>query len=139
LSGKLESVAMRRPKALLPEFVNRSRRGPYQPLDEKSLSEILDLQLARLQQHIHSRRGCETFYLHVVASGRKFLLNAGTSPEYGARELKRAIQRHLITPLAELIELGIEPGATVIADAPKNSTRLHFRVPAVRLAALDAA
>lgn len=141
LSGKLESVAMRAVrKHFSPEFVNRlDTVVTYQPLDEKSLSEILDLQLAGLQQHIHSRRGCETFYLHVAASGRKFLLNAGTSPEYGARELKRAIQRHLITPLAELIELGIEPGATVIADAPKNSTRLHFRMPAIRLAALDAA
>jgi ATP-dependent Clp protease ATP-binding subunit ClpA len=113
---KLESIgraAVRR--KFSPEFVNRiDGIVTYQPLDAAALETILDQQIAALQKHIQDRLVERAFEIDVAACARAFLLERGTSREFGARELKRTILRHLTQPLAALVEEGkIEAGCVV--------------------------
>jgi ATP-dependent Clp protease ATP-binding subunit ClpA len=113
---KLEAIGLSAVKRRFsPEFVNRIDAViVYRPLDEASLETILDQQLAALEQHISDRLEENAFEVEVEPAARKFLLEKGTSKEYGARELKRAILRHLTQPLAAMVESGgVEPGSLV--------------------------
>lgn len=111
-----------------PEFVNRiDEVVTYQPLDRKALEGILKLQLALLRDHIRSRLGPASFDLELSSRARKFLLSEGTSTEYGARELKRAIHRLLMQPLArQLARKAIPAGSTVHVDAGGRDGTLEF-------------
>ena len=116
LSKKLENVAMGAVRRKFPpEFVNRIDAViTYQPLDAAALEAILDRQINELQQHVNTRLAAKCFSIEVPPETRKFLLEHGTSKEYGARELKRTIHRHLTQPLATMVASGgIEPGASV--------------------------
>jgi len=116
LLGKLESIALGAVRRMFsPEFVNRIDAViTYQPLDAEALAAILEQQLAELQRHVNYRLGEGAFALEVPPESRHWLLRRGTSPEYGARELKRTVHRHLMQPLAALVAAGrIEPGMRV--------------------------
>lgn len=104
-------------KRFTPEFVNRIDSViAYSPLGQAALEKILDLLLDDLQQHIDKRLNLRAFRLHVGARARTFLLGVGVSSEYGARELKRTLQRHVVQPLASLVAAGqVEPGSVVEA------------------------
>src|ERR1700678_4325555 len=106
--GKLDRIgiaAMR--KNFSPEFINRIDAGvTYQPLDSEALAAILSQQIEDLQAHIDRRLGEQAFRIEVPARSRKFLLERGTSQEYGARELKRTVHTYLIQPLALLVAGG---------------------------------
>jgi len=107
-----------------PEFVNRIDAViTYRPLDSDALTEILDHQLKALDKHILKRLGPGAFKVKVDAAARAFLLEKGTSSEYGARELKRTILRSLTQPIATLVAEGhIEAGCTVrVAFKPAKS------------------
>lgn len=121
LAGKLESIglaAIRR--RFSPEFVNRlDVVVTYQPLDTDALGQILNQHIVDLQQHVNTRLGNRSFEIDVTEDARGFLLEKGTSTEYGARELKRTIHRHLTQPLAAMVATGaIEPGAQVTVSWP---------------------
>jgi len=120
-------VAVR--KRFSPEFVNRiDCIITYQPLTPESLSTILDLQMADLQNHVNTRLGARSFTLEVPFEARQFLLTKGTSPEYGARELNRTIHRHLTQPLATLVATGqVNPGARVRVDIAESGDALSIR------------
>lgn len=129
-SHRLEAVganAVR--KNLPPEFVNRiDEIVTYRPLNAESLGAILDSQIRDLQTHIERRLGAEAFRLQVSARARKFLLAKGTSAEYGARELQRCMQRHLIHPLAALVAAGeIAAGTLVQADVDARRQKIVLR------------
>ena len=133
---KLSRIAMNEVRRRFsPEFVNRiDEVVTYQPLDRKALDGILDLQLSVLSKHIQSRLGPASFNLALSARARKLLLNVGTNSEYGARELKRAIHRLLMQPLARQIALkAIPAGATVHVDASARRGELEFE--AMKMAA----
>ena len=90
-----------------PEFVNRiDTIVTYLPLSEEALADIVDLQIAALELHIESRLGERAFELDVSVAARRFLLDKGTSSEYGARELKRTILREVTQPLAAMVAKG---------------------------------
>ena len=90
-----------------PEFVNRiDTIVTYLPLSEEALADIVDLQIAALELHIENRLGERAFELDVSVAARRFLLDKGTSSEYGARELKRTILRELTQPLAAMVANG---------------------------------
>lgn len=130
LSAKLESIAMAAVrKRFSPEFVNRiDAVVTYQPLDSESLSTILDQHITQLQQHVNTRLGARCFTIEVPEESRAFLLDRGTSAEYGARELKRTVHRHLTQPLATLVASGqIEPGARVRVEVAPEADRLVMR------------
>ncbi len=127
--NKLRRIALNAVrKRFSPEFVNRiDEVVTYQPLDRKALEGILKLQLSVLQDHIHSRLGPAGFDLQLTARARKLLLSEGTSMEYGARELKRAIHRMLMQPLArQLAQKAIRPGSVVHVDAGRRKGVLEF-------------
>jgi CheY-like chemotaxis protein len=100
----------------------------YQPLDYESLATILDQQITELQRHVNTRLGDRYFNIEVPFESRQFLLRKGTSPEYGARELKRTIHRFLTQPLATKVAAGqIEPGARVRVELSEDKENLIIR------------
>jgi ATP-dependent Clp protease ATP-binding subunit ClpB len=98
-----------------PEFLNRIDEVViFQPLTRDQLAEIVELQLRRLEARL-ADRGIQ---IEVTEDAKEFLAEAGWDPTYGARPLKRALQRLVENPLAmRLLEGGIAEGDTVIVDA----------------------
>ncbi|MBR5587240.1 MAG: type VI secretion system ATPase TssH, partial [Kiritimatiellae bacterium] len=94
-----------------PEFLNRlDETLIFKPLSRGSLEKILDLQLADLAQRLEEAE----LTLEITPETRSALIEAGYDPEFGARPLKRVIQRQLETPLARRIIAGeVLPGSTV--------------------------
>jgi ATP-dependent Clp protease ATP-binding subunit ClpA len=128
---KLESIGMAAVrKRFAPEFVNRlDAILTYEPLTKEQLRQILDLQIEDIQRHIDRRLGARAFSLAVSKAAREFLLSKGTSPEFGARELKRTLHRQLMQPLAALVAAGrVPPQAAVRADAPHSGEFVSFRI-----------
>ena len=132
-AGRLENIAMAAVRRnFSPEFVNRiDATVTYQPLSTETLTAILTQQLNDLQNHIETRLGSRGFRLTVTSKGRDFLLKEGSSPEYGARELKRAIHQKLTQPLAELVVLGrVKPGGSVRVDYDDKVGELRLKAAA---------
>ncbi|MDC0709258.1 ATP-dependent chaperone ClpB [Stigmatella sp. ncwal1] len=97
-----------------PEFLNRvDEIVLFEPLKRSEIHRIVDLQLARLQKLLTDKR----LTLELTDAARNFLGERGYDPTYGARPLKRVIQKHLMDPLA-LKVLGGEflPGDNIQAD-----------------------
>ncbi len=129
VATRLESIALGAVRRRFsPEFVNRIDAViTYHPLDQEALSTILDQQIAELQKHVNTRLGNRYFNVEVSAEARQFLLDKGTSAQYGARELKRTIHRYLTQPLATLVAQGkIDPGARVRVDVNEDKEKLHI-------------
>jgi ATP-dependent Clp protease ATP-binding subunit ClpA len=116
-------------KNFSPEFINRiDSVVTYQPLDSLALAAILDQQIEDLQDHIDRRLGDRAFRLEVPARSRKFLLEKGTSAEYGARELKRVLHHQLMQPLASMVAAGeVNPGASLRAEVSTGKGKLVLR------------
>jgi ATP-dependent Clp protease ATP-binding subunit ClpA/CheY-like chemotaxis protein len=130
ISGKLKNiglVAVR--KKFSPEFVNRIDCViTYQPLTAESLSAIVDHQINDLQAHVNTRLGNRCFTIEVPFETRQWLIETGTSQEYGARELNRTIHRHLTQPLATMVATGgVDTGARVRVDIAPDRDKLVLR------------
>jgi CheY-like chemotaxis protein len=141
LTNKLQNIALVAVrKRFSPEFVNRiDCIITYQPLTPESLSAILDKQIADLQNHVNTRLGNRSFTLEVPFEARKYLLEKGTSPEYGARELNRTIHRYLTQPLATLVATNqVNAGARVRVDVAEDREKLEIRAVEHHLAAAPA-
>jgi ATP-dependent Clp protease ATP-binding subunit ClpB len=86
-----------------PEFLNRlDDQIVFHRLERSEMSRIVDIQLARLQKLLLDRK----ITLELDDGARTWLANRGYEPAYGARPLKRVIQRHVQDPLAEAILAG---------------------------------
>jgi ATP-dependent Clp protease ATP-binding subunit ClpB len=98
-----------------PEFLNRiDEIVVFQQLSREQLTEIVELQLERLRQRLAERH----VELELTDAAKEQLAEAGWDPAYGARPLKRAIQRLLENPLAlELLEGRFAEGDTIRVDA----------------------
>lgn len=112
-----------------PEFVNRIDSViTYKPLDRDACEIILDQIMANFARLIHNRLGMRGFRLQCTVAGRSQLLDLGTSLEYGARELKRTVQRNFIQPVAALVAQGQVPaGCSVILDAKGGDFQILLR------------
>jgi ATP-dependent Clp protease ATP-binding subunit ClpA len=112
-----------------PEFVNRIDVViSYRPLDRAAYEEILDHHIEELQEHINTRLGELSFTIEVTSAARQRLLDRGTSEEYGARELRRAVHRMLTQPLAALVADGLtRPGGVISVDADAGGDGLTLR------------
>jgi ATP-dependent Clp protease ATP-binding subunit ClpB len=87
-----------------PEFMNRiDKVVVFRSLGTEELSRILSIELNLLQQRIFNSAGTTPFVFNVTQDARGFLLREGTDMKYGARHLKRAIERSLVHPLSNLI------------------------------------
>jgi ATP-dependent Clp protease ATP-binding subunit ClpB len=97
-----------------PEFLNRiDEIVVFHPLGKEHLAEIVTIQLRRVR-NLLAERG---YHLNVTAAAREYLAEAGYDPSYGARPLKRAIQRELQDPLALKILAGdFKEGDTILVD-----------------------
>ncbi|HAM02073.1 MAG TPA: type VI secretion system ATPase TssH, partial [Acidimicrobiaceae bacterium] len=98
-----------------PEFFNRiDEVVRFRELDKDDLRHIVDIQLGRMQQRLAERR----LTLEVSQAARDWLAGAGYDPQYGARPLRRVIQRQIEDPLAlALLEGRYGEGDTVPVDA----------------------
>lgn len=133
LRQRIEGIGRRAvEKHFPPEFLNRiDAVVTYRPLDSESLVAILDHHIHELQHHVHSRLGRRSFDIDVAPAARYFMIDHGTSLEYGARELRRLIHRHLTQPLAAIVANGgVPPGATVTVDLDEDGAGLKFLVTA---------
>ncbi len=108
-----------------PEFINRLDEViVYKPLERAQIAKIVDVQVRRLEQRLAEQE----LTLELSDSARSALAEEGWDPEYGARPLKRAIQRRLENKLAEAILAGkLLPGDTAVFDFDDNGWRLEPR------------
>jgi len=90
-----------------PEFMNRiDKTVIFHPLGARELRRILEIELHEVQERIEKTPAGKRFLINVTDSARDFLLMEGTDVRYGARPLKRAIERLLVQPLSNLIVTG---------------------------------
>jgi ATP-dependent Clp protease ATP-binding subunit ClpA len=87
-----------------PEFMNRiDKVVVFRPLGSEELHRILNIELNLLQQRIFNSATTTPFVFNLTSEAKEFLLREGTDMKYGARHLKRAIERSLVHPLSNLI------------------------------------
>jgi ATP-dependent Clp protease ATP-binding subunit ClpB len=106
-----------------PEFVNRiDEIVVFEPLTREQIGEIVELQLARLRERLVERK----LTLDLTDGAKELIVEAGWDPQFGARPLKRAIQRLLENPLAlQLLEGRFGEGDTVKAYAELGEIRFE--------------
>ena len=111
-----------------PEFVNRlDRIVVFKPLGDEELSRILDIELDMVYQRLETAAAKSPFQVSVTDSAREFLLKEGTDSRYGARHLKRAIERLLVQPISNLMATGqIERGDCIRVSFRPGATSLAF-------------
>jgi ATP-dependent Clp protease ATP-binding subunit ClpB len=109
-----------------PEFLNRlDEIIVFHALTEENLKQIVEIQLNRLRARLADRR----ITLELTDAARSNLVRTGYDPHYGARPLKRAIQKKIETPLGRLLLQGaIKDGQHVKADAATDNGDLTFKV-----------
>jgi ATP-dependent Clp protease ATP-binding subunit ClpB len=124
-----------------PEFMNRlDKIVTFQPLGSGELKKILDIELNLVQQRIFNTSNDRAFVFTVSDSSKDFLLEEGTDLKYGARHLKRAIERLLVQPMANLIATDQVRGGDWIRVDYSDSTRaLRFAREAEGLPVQDMA
>ncbi|MEK7089280.1 MAG: AAA family ATPase [Patescibacteria group bacterium] len=106
-----------------PEFMNRiDRTVVFHSLQSHHLEEILDVELKKVQDRITMQAAWEKYFiLKCYPSARQFLLREGTDQRYGARPLKRAIERHVMVPISNLLTTNqIDLGDVVTVDCNAN-------------------
>jgi ATP-dependent Clp protease ATP-binding subunit ClpB len=87
----------------------------------------LELELSEVYKRILSTQGERNFVLHLTQEAKEFLLREGTDLKYGARHLKRAIERHLAFPQSSLISTGqIDPGESITVSLLSDGSGLVF-------------
>jgi ATP-dependent Clp protease ATP-binding subunit ClpB len=90
-----------------PEFLNRlDKIIVFRSLGNEELNRIIDIELERVQQRVQTASAGKPFLINVTDSARKLLLTQGIDLRYGARPLKRAIERLLVHPLSNLMASG---------------------------------
>jgi ATP-dependent Clp protease ATP-binding subunit ClpA len=110
-----------------PEFMNRlDKVVVFHPLKREDLDEVLEIELRQVQKRVlDSRTG--PVLLRITGEGREFLLEAGTDQRYGARHLKRAIERYVVNPIARLLATAqVHQGDALVIDHHFSEERLIF-------------
>ncbi|MGH9398144.1 MAG: AAA family ATPase [Terriglobia bacterium] len=111
-----------------PEFMNRLDRViVFRSLQARHMEEILDIELDRVQERIMQSAADKPFIFRCTQAAREFLLTEGTDPKFGARHLKRAIERHLVVPISSLLATAqIRLGDVVTIDLNAAASKLAF-------------
>jgi ATP-dependent Clp protease ATP-binding subunit ClpA len=110
-----------------PEFMNRlDKIVVFHPLRREQLQQVLDIELGHVQQRVlETAKG--QFLFHLTEAARDFLLQEGTDQRYGARHLKRAIERHVVYPLANLLATEqVRMGDLISIDWDREHPELMF-------------
>jgi ATP-dependent Clp protease ATP-binding subunit ClpA len=108
LDDKIERTAVEAARRkFTPEFMNRiDKVVVFKTLRPEHLQQILEIELGMVQQRILMASAANQFVFSCTPKVKSFLLHEGTDPRYGARHLKRAIERHLVFPMANLVATG---------------------------------
>ncbi len=111
-----------------PEFMNRiDRTVVFKPLGAPELRRILDLELQSVQDRVMRASGSNSMTFTVNDGAKDFLLKEGADERYGARHLKRAVERNLVQPMANIIATGqAQSGDRLIVDFDPERLRLVF-------------
>ena len=114
-------------KKFSPEFMNRlDKVVVFHPLRPNELDEVLEIELGEVQKRVLD---CSTrsFLFRLTGEGREFLLREGYDQRYGARHLKRAIERYLVGPLARLMATAqVQQGDVLLVDRHPGQEGLAF-------------
>ena len=107
-----------------PEFLNRvDETIIFHSLSKEDMSEIIDIQLERLKKRLQERK----ITLEIDSNAKEYLVDSGYNPLFGARPLKRAIQRHVEDPLAmEILEGNFPEGSAI--EVTVNNGALNFKL-----------
>jgi len=128
LDQKVERTAAEAAKRkFAPEFMNRiDKVVVFHPLRSEQLEQILEIELGMVQQRVlETAKG--RFLFRVTQPARDFLLREGTDLKYGARHLKRAIERNVVYPLANLLATNqVQLGDVISIDWNKGDENLTF-------------
>lgn len=111
-----------------PEFMNRlDKVVVFQPLGTEQLKKVLDIELNLVQQRIFNTSGEKAFVFTVGDGSKNYLLEQGTDLKYGARHLKRAIERLLVQPMSNLIATDqVRGGDWIRVDYDEGANCLRF-------------
>ncbi|HYP28269.1 MAG TPA: AAA family ATPase [Blastocatellia bacterium] len=114
-------------KKFSPEFMNRiDKLVVFKQLSQESMQQILDLELQAVQRRVLTVGGGR-FILRYTERAKQFLLAEGTSARYGARPLKRTIERNVVLPLSNLIATRqVGEGDILLVDLAKEGSSLVF-------------
>jgi ATP-dependent Clp protease ATP-binding subunit ClpB len=112
-----------------PEFLNRIDEIIFfHALGREHIKQIIDIQVAGLMKRLEDRK----IHVRLSDAAKEFLVNEGYDPTYGARPLKRTIQRRVLDPLAmRVLEGDFAEGDTIVVDAAGDSLRFE-KAEAVR-------
>jgi ATP-dependent Clp protease ATP-binding subunit ClpA len=118
-----------------PEFMNRiDSVVVFRNLNEEHIRRILDIELRQLQRRIMQSVGEIKFSFELSERAKEFLLAEGVDRRYGARHIKRAIERYLVYPLANLISTGqVRYGDHISVDLKKRDSKLEFQKSSPRI------
>jgi len=98
----------------------------FHPLRQEQLEQILDIELEMVQHRVLVT-GRPQFLFRVTSAAREFLLKEGTDIKYGARHLKRAIEKFVVSPLANLrVTEQVRFGDVLVIDWNGRATQLSF-------------
>ena len=124
-----------------PEFMNRlDKIVTFQPLGTEQLKKILDIELNLVQQRIFNTSAERAFVFTCSDSSKNYLLEEGTDLKYGARHLKRAIERLLVQPMSNLIATDqVRGGDWIRVDLDGTAKQLSFAKEAEGLPVADMA
>jgi ATP-dependent Clp protease ATP-binding subunit ClpB len=128
LSGNEEAMRARVMESLgqffRPEFINRVDDViVFHPLGTEQLKRILDIQVGYLKRHLSDKK----LDLQLADAAKELLVRVGYDPVFGARPLKRTIQREILDPLAmKILEGEFTEGDIVLVDAVKGTDKLSF-------------
>ncbi len=112
-----------------PEFMNRlDKVVVFRPLGAAELRRILDLELALVQRRVFTNAHGIPFLFRLTDSAKNHLLREGTDLKYGARHLKRAIERSLVCPISNLIATNqVKSGDLIRVDYDPAAQCMSFR------------
>jgi ATP-dependent Clp protease ATP-binding subunit ClpB len=129
LNGKMMRTGVEAARRkFTPEFINRlDKIVTFKPLGSPELRRILDIELNMVQQRIFNTSPDRSFVFKASDGAKDFLLQEGTDLKYGARHLKRAIERLLVQPMSNLIATDqVRGGDCVNVDFDAVSNALTF-------------
>src|SRR6202140_2219583 len=110
-----------------PEFMNRlDKVVVFHPLKREELDEVLEIELRQVQKRVLDST-TRPFFFRITSEGREFLLEEGTDQRYGARHLKRAIERYVVYPIARLLATAqVRQGDALVIDHHLGEEGLIF-------------
>lgn len=129
LNGKISRAGVEAARRkFTPEFINRiDKTVVFRPLAADDLLRILNIELSMLQQRIFNSSTATPFVFNLTAEAKDYLLQEGTDLKYGARHLKRAIDRNLVHAISNLIASDqIRSGDLIQVDFDAEANCLSF-------------